>query len=187
MRVYNINVDVTDKCEGSYNITTKGERMKKILFTALLAVSITAFAAKITDLDNGKISRKVAEAHAEKAVKLIVDKGDKAAFDILSDPAGDWVNGDLYAFVIDFKGDTLAHVKLRGKNIMELKDKDGKSFIAEFVKIAKEGSGKGWSRYFWPKPGDKVPVLKFSYIARVPGKDYFVGVGTYDMTDADMK
>ena len=160
---------------------------KYLSLLALVALfSSNAFANKITDTDGGKITKKVTLAHAQKALKLVTEKGDKS-FDELSDEKGDWVTNDLYAFVIDYTGNVLAHVYLKGKNIMELKDKDGKAFVSEFVNIAKNGSGEGWSRYYWPRPGTKTPALKYAYIMKVPAKNYFVGVGTYDMTDSDMK
>ena len=67
---------------------------------------------------------------------------------------------------------------------MGLKDVKGNMFAAEFVSIAKE-KGKGWSEYWWPKPGEKTASLKASYIMRVPGQDMLVGAGVYDISKKD--
>jgi len=56
-------------------------------------------------------------------------------------------------------GITLMHSadpELETKNIIELKDANGKAFIREFAATAKKGSG--WVDYMWPKPGEKKPL-----------------------------
>jgi cytochrome c len=54
-----------------------------------------------------------------------------------------------------------------------------KLLFKEFVEVAKS-KGEGWVDYMWPKPGEKAPSKKLSYIYRVPGKDVFVGAGVYE-------
>jgi len=68
-------------------------------------------------------------------------------------------------------GITLMHSadpELETKNIIELKDANGKAFIREFAATAKKGSG--WVDYMWPKPGEKSPSKKVSYVkgAKMP-------------------
>lgn len=120
----------------------------------------------------------------ETSVKLINEKGEKDAFALLTDPAGDYVKGSLYVFIYDLDGTIVAHLnpKLVGKNLLGIKDVKGKAFAAEFVEIAKSESGKGWSQYWWPRPGEKKPSLKTSFLMKVPGKDLLVGVGVYDIS-----
>ena len=144
------------------------------LFVMLLAVP--AFAAEITPT-------RVVE-HVDKAVQLILDKGEAEAFPVLTDPNGEWVDGDLYPFIYDFNGNIIAHPnkKLEGKNLMKIKDVKGTVFAAEFVRLAKSDKGEGWCEYWWPKPDQKEPSLKVAFIKRIPGKDMLVGVGVYDMT-----
>ena len=122
--------------------------------------------------------------HVDKSVKLIEEKGEDAAFPLLTDPNGEWVNGDLYVFIYDLSGNIVAHLnnKLVGKNLLKVKDIKGKIFAAEFIKIAKSPAGEGWCEYYWPKPGEKTASPKASFIKKVPGKDLLVGVGTYDFT-----
>ena len=122
--------------------------------------------------------------HVEKSVQLILDKGEEEAFKLLTDPNGEWVQGDLYVFIYDLSGTVVAHLnkKLEGKNLMKFKDKNGKVFAAEFVEIARSEKGEGWCEYAWPKPGEKEASQKVSFIKRVPGKDLLVGVGVYNFS-----
>jgi cytochrome c len=70
---------------------------------------------------------------------------------------------------------------LIGKTLLETPDKgpDRKLLFKEFVELAKS-KGEGWVDYMWPKPGEKTPSKKLSYIYRVPGKDVFVAAGVYE-------
>ena len=54
-------------------------------------------------------------------------------------------------------------------------------FVALFVKFKDiaNGPGKGWTEYWWPKPGEKKPSLKRTYIMRVPGQNLYIGAGYY--------
>lgn len=144
--------------------------MKKLILICSLVFGFMSFAGQKEDAVN----------LAQSGAKLITGSGEATAFKELSDPKGKYIKGDLYVFVIDFNGKVLAHIKpnLIGKNLLGLKDKNGKAFTGEFVNVAKN-KGSGWVDYLWPKPNEKKPSQKTSYIERVPGKDYFVGVGYY--------
>ena len=86
---------------------------------------------------------------------------------------------DLYVFVFDFQGKVLSHgsnAKLVGKNLLAIKDSDGKAFVKEFVDVA-QGSGEGWVDYKWPNPTTKKVEQKSSFIKRQG--DALVGVGIY--------
>jgi len=128
------------------------------------------------------LAKETAKQAKEKALKAAQYLGQKgtAALPEFNDSKNAW-GQEPYVFVYDFKGNIIAHPnnKLIGKNFLALKDVKGNMFPAEFVAIAK-GPGKGWSEYWWPKPGEKKPSQKVSYIVRVPGKEMFVGTGIYD-------
>ena len=64
-----------------------------------------------------------AETLVNRAVELLKTKGREAAYAEISRTGGQFVNRDLYVFVIDTQGNTLAHgfnKKLIGKNMLEL-------------------------------------------------------------------
>ena len=74
---------------------------------------------------------------------------------------------------------TVAHgarPALIGKNLLDLKDQDGKYLIREMIRIAR-GSGAGWVNYKWPNPINNKIEDKVSYVEKMG--DFFVGVGVY--------
>ena len=146
--------------------------MKKIISLLFVLFSTLTFAGIKED----------AKALAKSGVEFIVSsKSEQAAFKIISDPKGKFVKGDLYVFVIDHNGKVLAHIKdtLIDKSLLSLKDGNNVAFVGQFIEISKL-KGSGWVEYLWPKPNDTKASKKTSYIERVPGKEYFVGVGYYE-------
>jgi cytochrome c len=121
-------------------------------------------------------------ALVDKAAALAESKG-KSAFPEFKKKGSEWFKGDIYIFILDMNGITLMHPanpELETKNILELKDPNGKAFIREFVETAKKGSG--WVDYMWPKPGEKSPSKKISYVKRAElstGETVVVGAGIY--------
>jgi len=86
---------------------------------------------------------------------------------------------DLYVFVIDMKGITLAHggnPKLVGKDMSGLKDADGKLFIKDMIDGA-TAKGSGWSDYKWTNPVTKKIDPKSTYFQKVD--DVILGCGIY--------
>ncbi len=105
---------------------------------------------------------------AEATFKAVSDQSVKAFHD-----------RDLYPFIYDMKGVNVAHgarPALIGKNLIDLKDQDGKYLIREMIDVAK-GPGNGWVNYKWPNPLNNKIEDKASYIELMG--DYFVGVGVY--------
>ena len=69
------------------------------------------------------------------------------------------------------------HPTLLGKNLREVKDKNGKALGEEMLKVAKEGTYETVT-YYWPRPGaDTTPVEKVSIVTKVT--DQVCGVGYY--------
>jgi len=142
-------------------------------FTMLMGNSGTALAAD-------KASADEAVAMVGKAVALIKADGKDKAFAAFSDPNNKTFHDrDLYIFVYDLNGVAVAHgnnPKMVGKNLIELKDNEGKPLIKEMVNTAKS-KGKGWVEYKWPNPTTKAVEQKASYIEKVD--DILVGSGIY--------
>ena len=96
----------------------------------------------------------------------------------------EWLKGETYIFIADMNGTILMHPanpELETKSIIDLKDANGKAFMREFIETAK-GKGSGWVDYMWPKPGEKSPSKKLSYVKRTKmpdGEVVIVGAGTY--------
>lgn len=149
---------------------------------------LTLLAAALVQAEAQSITPQQVVNLVEKSVNLIEEKGPTVAFPLLSDPEGDYVEGELYIFTYNMDGTIVQHLrpKLVGKNMMNIKDKDGKCLACDFLRIARE-EGSGWSQYWWPKPGSGKLSVKVSYIAKVPNYDLFVGAGIYDMTKEEVE
>lgn len=113
----------------------------------------------------------------EKAVAAV--KADKAtALDQMQKGEGGFKDRDLYAFCANVSdGIITAHPSLKGKDIREIKDKNGKALGEEMMKVATDGKVDEVS-YMWPRPGaDTTPVQKVSFVTKAA--DQVCGVGYY--------
>lgn len=120
---------------------------------------------------------------AKAAAQLVQDIGLEAAIAQVNDKTGQFVWKNSYVFCIDLeKQCNIAHPitpALIGKNLMGAKDTNSKMFFAEFISVAKN-QGEGWVSYMWPKPGEKTPSLKNTFVYRVPGQDIAMLAGIYE-------
>jgi len=90
-----------------------------------------------------------------------------------------YVQEDLYVTVYDLTGKCVAHgsnPKQVGKDLIELKDPDGKEFVKERVEIAKT-KGSGWQDYKFSNPVDKKIEAKTAYLEK--SGDYIFACGAY--------
>ena len=105
---------------------------------------------------------------AEETFKLVSDKSTAQFHD-----------RDLYPFIYDMAGVNVAHgarPALIGKNLLGLKDQDGKLMVRDMLELAKT-KGSGWYDYKWPNPITNKIEDKSSYVEKMG--DYWIGVGVY--------
>jgi len=144
-----------------------------LIFSGLVIFASPAAAAEFGTKDEAIAMVKRVQAEFKK------DRGD-ATFKAISDKTTkEFHDRDLYPFVYDMSGLCVAHgarPALIGKNLIDLKDQDGKFLIREMVKLAK-APGSGWVDYKWPNPLTNKIEDKSSYVEKMG--DYFVGVGVY--------
>jgi cytochrome c len=122
---------------------------------------------------------KTATELVDLAVAKFQEKGKDYTIKLLNTFHGPLRKGELYVFSFDFDGTNLSHPireDIRGKSWWDMKDANGKLFVQDFVRIAKN-DGQGWTEYMWQKPGDEKPTLKRSFIKRIPGENILIGVG----------
>jgi signal transduction histidine kinase len=145
-----------------------------LLFAATVGIAPPASATPshgTRDEAVAMVKRVDAEFHKDGAAKTFKDIDDKSV--------KTYHDRDLYPFVYDMTGKCVAHgarPALIGKNLIDLKDQDGKFLIREMIALAK-GPGSGWVDYKWPNPITNKIEDKSSYVEKM-GK-YFVGVGIY--------
>jgi len=109
-----------------------------------------------------------AQAMVAKGVAAIKAKGDAAYADMTA-PNKTYVDKDLYLVVYDMSGKCLAHgqnPKQVGKDLMGLKDPDGKEFVKERVELA-QSKGKFWQDYKFTDPLTKTVQPKQMYCEKV--------------------
>lgn len=122
-------------------------------------------------------------AKCKEAVKMAKEIGLEATYKKINDKNGPFVWKDGYVFCFNIDTSTMvAHpIKpaLIGKMLMGIKDVNGKQFFVDFCNVAKSAKGEGWVDYMWPKPGERKPSPKITFVCRVPGESVAVGAGIY--------
>ena len=117
----------------------------------------------------GTLDRTEAQARAKTAIESMI------------------YEGGGYFFVYDEKGTTVSLItkpELVGKNLMGMKDPNGKPFVREFIEESIK-NGDHFVDYLWPKPGKEAPVPKLSYTKYFKPWGWVIGTGIYiDDVDA---
>jgi cytochrome c len=144
----------------------------------LVVVAIVTFAVPAVASDFG--TREEAVTMVKRVQEKFSKDGPESTFKAINDQSTkEFHDRDLYPFVYDLSGLNVAHgarPALVGKNLISLKDQDGKYLIKEMIGIATT-SGSGWIDYKWPNPITNKIEDKSSYVEKLG--DYFVGVGVY--------
>lgn len=122
-------------------------------------------------------SRDEAKAMAEKAAAFFTANGKDKAFAAINEGSDGFKDRDLYVFVYDDAGNCVAHganKALIGKNLIDIRDTDGKALIREIVAV----KTAAWVDFKWQNPQTKAIEQKHAYVVR--GGAYTFGVGAYD-------
>jgi signal transduction histidine kinase len=131
--------------------------------------------------DKNKGSAKEATAMVQSAIAHIKKVGREKAFADFDNSKGAFVDRDLYIVVYDLKGKVLAHganAKMIGKDLIDLRDVDGKYFVKERVEMmSKSPDAKGWQDYKFMNPTTSQIEPKSMYLQRF--EDVMVGCGIY--------
>ncbi|MBA5686543.1 cache domain-containing protein [Rugamonas apoptosis] len=152
--------------------------MKTLFSCAILGASLCVL-APASAAEKGTAAEAV--AMTQKAITYIKEHGKDKAFAEFANPANTTFHDrDLYVYVYDMKGISLAHgvnPKMVGRNLLEMRDGDGKAIVKSFIETATGPAGKGWVEYKWPNPVTKQVDLKAGYVER--SGDLIVGSGIY--------
>lgn len=145
-------------------IVSKTFLAPSILLTCVLGLSGTALYAA-----EGGATKAQAEAMVKKGVEYIKTAGAEKAYADFSDRSGKFIDRDLYLVVYGLDGTVKAHGangKMIGKNLIDLKDIDGKAFVKERVDLAKS-KGTFWQQYKFTNPETKKIEPKIMYCERL--------------------
>ncbi|MES2771782.1 MAG: cache domain-containing protein [Pseudomonadota bacterium] len=125
----------------------------------------------------GFATAKEAEAMVSKIV-LAIKADKKKTYEEITAKDAKWIDRDLYPMVYSLDGKVLAHgqnSKQVGKDLIELKDADGKAFVKERVALA-ESKGKFWQDYKFTDPLTKKVLPKQAYCEKLEESVVCAGV-----------
>ncbi|MEJ2247109.1 MAG: cache domain-containing protein, partial [Acidobacteriota bacterium] len=94
----------------------------------------------------------------------------------INNPKGKLRRGELYIFVYDSNGRTVAHgadINRIGNDALKVQDENGKFFGKEIMQVDESG---GSVDYVWPNPVTGTVQPKTSYISLVDGFRFGCGV-----------
>jgi len=129
--------------------------MKRLFaLVAAFTLALFSFNALAADAERGTTAE--AEALVKKSIAYYKKNGkDKALAEFQKNP-GPFVDRDLYVTVYTMNADSLSHInpKMIGKNMMDLRDADGKYHIKERMEAAQKGAS-GWQDFKFYNPVSK--------------------------------
>ena len=136
---------------------------KFAVLTILLSGIGTVHAAE------GGATKPEAEAMVKKGISYIKTNSNEKGYAEIDKKGGQFSDRDLYLVVYGLDGVVRAHgsnPKMVGKNLMELKDIDGKAFVKERVELGK-AKPSFWQEYKFTNPETKKIEPKIAYCERL--------------------
>ena len=152
------------------------------LFILLSYLTIDAFAAGEGTYYYRRTKKIV--TMLEKAV-MEVEKRGWEAFPQFRVEDSEWYWGDIYLFIYRMDGVNIFHPvqeHLEGKNLIDLKDINGRPLIRHLINKAEKGGG--WVHYMWTRPAEFIPTWKSGYVKKAimpDGTPCIVGTGVYNV------
>lgn len=134
----------------------------------LALIAFAAFASSASAKE-GNATAAEATAMVKKGVAFIKTNGADKGHAEISNKAGQFNDRDLYLVVYGLDGTVRAHganEKMIGKNLIELKDVDGKAFVKERVELA-HAKGTFWQDYKFTNPTSKKIEPKSMYCEKL--------------------
>jgi cytochrome c len=133
------------------------------LATALALAPLTGTAKE------GNATRDEAQAAVKKGVAFIKAQGKDKGHAEISNKQGQFVDRDLYLVVYGLDGTVRAHganEKMIGKNLIDLKDIDGKPYVRERMELA-QTKANFWQDYKFTNPVSKKIEPKQMYCEKL--------------------
>ena len=140
---------------------------RHILGTVALALGLAFGPAAFAK--EGNATKDDAVATVKKGIAFIKANGKDKGYAEVSNKEGQFVDRDLYLVVYGLDGTVRAHGangKMIGKNLIDLKDVDGKAFVKERVDLA-QSKGTFWQDYKFTNPVSKKIEPKSAYCEKL--------------------
>lgn len=151
--------------------------MKQFLRLCAIAFCVLFAGQSMAAAEHG--SAEEAVAMVQKAIAYMKANGREKTLAEVNNLHGQFRDRDLYITINDLNGKNLAHganAKMQGKDLIELKDADGKFFMRERMELAKT-KGKGWQDYKFVNPISKKIEQKSMYFEK--HEDLIFNCGIY--------
>src|SRR5262249_5319432 len=115
----------------TYILQQPSRTAMKRLFATLVALAIALFSIPSYAANEARASEPEAEAMVKKAIAFYKKNGKEKSMAEFQKNPGPFVDRDLYMTVYTMNADALSHInpKMVGKNMMDLRDADGKYHI----------------------------------------------------------
>ncbi|SFV17864.1 cache domain-containing protein [Pseudoduganella namucuonensis] len=152
----------------------------KTMLKMFAAASMAVAAGPLFAADMGTTQE--AEALVKKASAYLKSADRTKALAEINNPKGMFVDRDLYVFVLDLKGTTLAAGsdsvrRSVGMNVFDVRDIDGKYYVRDMISTA-TGKGSGWVDFKFPnRLKNDVIEKRSNYVQRVD--DLVIGCGAF--------
>ncbi|MEO7494095.1 MAG: cache domain-containing protein [Massilia sp.] len=147
--------------------------------SALLPLALCAVLAQPAAAEDKLVSKPEAEAMVKKTVAAIKANGREKTYVDINRKDGPYTDRDLYIVVYGNDGVVHAHganTKMIDKNLLDIKDADGKEFVRERVEMAKKHTAF-WQEYKFTNPVSKKTEPKAMYCQ--PLEEVIVCGGVY--------
>ena len=141
----------------------------KYLSAGIAAIACALILPGIAAGAEGGATKAEAEAMVKKGVAYIKAHGPDKSYEEISKKGSMFSDRDLYLVVYGLDGFVFAHganPKMIGKNLIDIKDVDGKAFVKERVELAKS-KGSFWQEYKFVNPETKAIEPKLMYCERL--------------------
>jgi len=151
------------------------------LFSAAAAAALVSLGSSAFAGDNA--TKDDAVKMVKEGMKFIKAQGNEKGYAEISQKGGKFTDRDLYLVVYGLDGVVHAHganEKMIGKNLIELKDVDGKAFVKERVELARS-KGVFWQDYKFTNPVTKKVEPKSMYCEKLD--EVAVCGGVYKQAD----
>jgi cytochrome c len=151
---------------------------KQIIINSLLA-AVAAACCSGVHANEANATAAEATAMVKKGVAFIKTSGKDKGYAEISTKGGQFSDRDLYLTVYGMDGTVRAHganEKMIGKNLIDLKDVDGKAFVKERVDLA-ASKGTFWQDYKFTNPVSRKIEPKSAYCEKLD--DVIVCGGIY--------
>lgn len=115
-------------------------------------------------------TKEEAVAMVKKGIAFIKANGAEKGYAAITDKKGPFQDRDLYLVVYGLDGKCLAHganEKQVGRDLIDLKDVDGKAFVRERVELARSKPAGFWQDYKFTNPVSKKIEPKQMYCERM--------------------